>query len=119
VTVAAVDFSSTAKQKIDHVGDAVSLEQVVEGDAGEFDDEEPEILRGVIETDNGELLPTEEFDHDLTNRYSGKEVSIEDVPGAFVFHVETDGSMSAEELFLQAVDSLGSRATELKEKVAV
>ena len=91
----------------------------VEGDAGEFDDEEPEILRGVIETDNGELLPTEEFDHDLTNRYSGKEVSIEDVPGAFVFHVETDGSMSAEELFLQAVDSLGSRATELKEKVAV
>ena len=31
VTVAAVYFSSTAKQKIDHVGDAVSLEQVVEG----------------------------------------------------------------------------------------
>jgi DNA-directed RNA polymerase subunit D len=91
----------------------------VEGDAGEFDDAEPEILRGVIETDEGELLPTKEFDHDLTNRYPGKEVSVEDVPGAFVFHVETDGSMSAEELLLQAVDSLGERASELKEKVAV
>jgi large subunit ribosomal protein L18e len=30
VTVAAVDFSSTARQKIDHVGDAVNLEQAVE-----------------------------------------------------------------------------------------
>jgi DNA-directed RNA polymerase subunit D len=91
----------------------------VDGDAGEFDDEEPEILRGVIETDDGELLPTEEFDHDLTNRYPGKEVSVEDVPDAFVFHVETDGSMTAEELVLRAVQSLGDRATELQEKVAV
>ncbi len=91
----------------------------VDGDAGEFDDEEPAILRGVIETDDGELLPTEEFDHDLTNRYPGKEVSVEDVPDAFVFHVETDGSMTAEELVLRAVQSLGDRATELQEKVAV
>jgi large subunit ribosomal protein L18e len=30
VTVAAVDFSSTARKKIDQVGDAVSLEQVAE-----------------------------------------------------------------------------------------
>jgi large subunit ribosomal protein L18e len=30
VTVAAVDFSSTAEQKIDQVGDAVALEQAVE-----------------------------------------------------------------------------------------
>lgn len=91
----------------------------VDGDAGEFDDGEPEILRGVIETDDGELLPTEEFDHDLTNRYPGKDVSVEDVPGAFVFHVETDGSMTAEELVVRAVESLGDRATELEEKVAV
>jgi DNA-directed RNA polymerase subunit D len=91
----------------------------VEGDAGEFDDGEPEILRGVIETDDGELVPTEAFDHDLTNRYPGKEVSVEDVPGAFVFHVETDGSMTAEELVLRAIESLGDRAAELSEKVAV
>ena len=31
VTVAAVDFSSTARKKIETVGDAVSLEQAVEG----------------------------------------------------------------------------------------
>jgi large subunit ribosomal protein L18e len=30
VTVAAVDFSSTAREKVDRVGDAVSLAQVVE-----------------------------------------------------------------------------------------
>jgi large subunit ribosomal protein L18e len=30
VTVAAVDFSGTAEQKIDQVGDAVSLEQAIE-----------------------------------------------------------------------------------------
>jgi large subunit ribosomal protein L18e len=31
VTVAAVDFSSTARTKIERVGDAVTLEQVLEG----------------------------------------------------------------------------------------
>jgi large subunit ribosomal protein L18e len=31
VTVAAVDFSSTARTKIEQVGDAMSLEQLVEG----------------------------------------------------------------------------------------
>ena len=93
------------------------LQRVEEvGDRDEFAEEEPNILRGVIEED-GELVPTEEFDNDLTNRYPDKELAVEDVPNAFVFHVETDGSMSVEELVLAAVDSLESRANELKEAV--
>ena len=88
----------------------------VVGDREEFADEEPNILRGVIE-DDGELVPTEEFDNDLTERYPGKELDVQDVPNAFVFHVETDGSMSVEELVLAAVDSLDERATELSEAV--
>ncbi|WP_049903734.1 DNA-directed RNA polymerase subunit D [Halococcus agarilyticus] len=88
----------------------------VVGDREEFADEEPNILRGVIEED-GELILTEEFDNDLTNRYPGKEVTVEDVPNAFVFHVETDGSLTVEELVTAAVDSLETRANELKEAV--
>jgi DNA-directed RNA polymerase subunit D len=104
------------------------------GDRGEFAEEEPNILRGVIEERaaehaaaassgeqsdprDGELIPTEEFDNDLTNRYPGKELDVQDVPNAFVFHVETDGSMSVEELVLAAVDSLDARANELREAV--
>ena len=88
-------------------------------DAGEFDEQEPNILRGVIETEDGELVPTGEFDHDLTNRYPGKEIEVHDVPDAFVFHVETDGSFSVEELVTRAVESIGDRAAELETKVAV
>jgi DNA-directed RNA polymerase subunit D len=88
----------------------------VVGDREEFADEEPNILRGVIEED-GQLIPTEEFDHDLTERYPGKDLDVQDVPNAFVFHVETDGSMSVEELVLAAVDSLETRANELSEAV--
>ncbi|MFB6154612.1 MAG: DNA-directed RNA polymerase subunit D [Haloferacaceae archaeon] len=91
----------------------------VVGDAGEFDEGEPNVLRGVIETEEGELVPTSEFDHDLTNRFPGKEVEVHDVPNAFVFHVETDGSMNVEELFLRAIESIDMRAAELAEKVAV
>jgi len=91
----------------------------VVGDEGEFDEQEPNILRGVIETEDGELVATSEFDHDLTNRYPGKELEITDVPGAFVFHVETDGSFSVEELVTRAVESIGDRAAELESKVAV
>jgi DNA-directed RNA polymerase subunit D len=91
----------------------------VVGDAGEFDEQEPNILRGVIETEDGELVATSEFDHDLTNRYPNKELEITDVPGAFVFHVETDGSFSVEELVTRAVESIGDRAAELESKVAV
>jgi len=88
----------------------------VVGDTGEFEDDEPHILRGVIE-DDGELVPTDEFDNDLTNRYPGKELDVHDVPNAFVFHVETDGSLSVEELTLRAVDTIRSRADELREAV--
>ncbi|MFC6798636.1 MULTISPECIES: DNA-directed RNA polymerase subunit D [unclassified Haladaptatus] len=88
----------------------------VVGDAGEFEDDEPNILRGVIEAD-GELVGTEEFDHDLTQRYPGKEVQVTDVPNAFVFDVETDGSFSVADLVLAAADSLGDRAAELEEAV--
>lgn len=88
-------------------------------DLGEFDDEETQILRGVIETEDGDLLATEEFDNDLTNRYPGKEVEVEDVPGAFVFHIETDGSFTVDELLLRAIESIEDRADELQTKVAV
>lgn len=88
----------------------------VVGDADEFGDDEPHILRGVIE-EHGELIPTEEFDNDLTNRYPGKEVEVEDVHNAFVFHVETDGSLTVEELVTQAVGTLHDRASALKEAV--
>jgi len=56
---------------------------------------------------------------DLRERYPGKEVDVEDIPGAFVFHVESDGSFSVEELVLRAAESIGSRAVELRETVAV
>ncbi|WP_435194087.1 DNA-directed RNA polymerase subunit D [Natronomonas sp. EA1] len=86
------------------------------GDKEEYAEEEPNVLRGVIEED-GELVKTEEFDNDLSNRYPGKEIEIHDVPNAFVFHVETDGSMSVEELFLAAVDTIHDRADELEAAV--
>ena len=99
------------------------------GDAGEFAAEESNVLRGVIEeaaaehadadAENGDLVLTDDFDNDLTNRYPGKEIEIHDVSDAFVFHVETDGSFSVEELVLRAVGTLGDRAAELEEKVAI
>jgi len=88
----------------------------VVGDKGEFADEEPHILRGVIEED-GELVHTDEFGNDLTQRYPGKEIEVEDVPNAFVFHVETDGSLTVEELVTRAVGSLRDRADELRQSV--
>jgi len=90
----------------------------VEGDLGEFDDDEPRILRGVIETPDGESnLPTSSTT--ISRSGSREEVSVEDVPGAFVFHIETDGSFSVEELLLRAIDSIEERADELQTKVAV
>lgn len=88
----------------------------VVGDAPEFDEDEPNILRGVIEED-GDLVPAEEFDNDLTQRYPGKEVEVHDVPEAFVFHVESDGSMTVDELVLRGIESLSMRADELEEAV--
>ena len=105
------------------------LQQVeVVGETGEFDDDDPHILRGVIEeqeaghaddetVENGDLVATETFDNDLTNRYPGKELDVHDVGDAFVFDVETDGSFSVEELVVGAVDSIEDRADELKETI--
>lgn len=87
-------------------------------DASEYAEDEPNIVRGVIE-DGDDLVATSEFGHDLTNRYPGKEVTVEDVPNAFVFHVESDGSMPVDELVLRAVESLSMRADELREKVSL
>lgn len=105
------------------------------GDREAFDDEpvEPNTLRGVIEEreaghavavdgvepSNGQLVPTETFDNDLTQRYPGKELEVRDVPNAFVFHVESDGSMSVDELVLAATDTLYDRADELEEAVTL
>ena len=99
----------------------------VVGEKGEFDDDEPQILRGVIEeaaaehavgdAENGDLVATEEFDNDLTNRYPGKELEVTDIEDAFVFDVETDGSMSADDLVLEAIGTIEDRAAELKETV--
>ena len=87
----------------------------VVGDAADWEDE-PNILRGVIEED-GELVPTEAFDHDLSKRYPGKEVGVHDVPNAFVFSIESDGSLPVSDLVLNAVDSLADRADELEQAV--
>ncbi len=88
----------------------------VVGDLPEFEESKPQIVRGVIE-DGDELVPTSEFDHDLSKRYPGKELEVEDVPNAFVFHVETDGSFTVDELVTRAADTIEARATELEEAV--
>jgi DNA-directed RNA polymerase, subunit D (EC 2.7.7.6) len=99
-------------------------------DRGEFDEPEPQIVRGVIEegaaehaTDaevaDGDLVLTASFDHDLTTRYPDAIVEVVDVPGAVVFHVETDGSFSVTELVEQAIRSLGDRAAELQTKLTI
>ncbi|NHN48957.1 DNA-directed RNA polymerase subunit D [Halostella sp. JP-L12] len=99
----------------------------VVGDADEFEEQEPHILRGVLEeraaehadadATNGDLVLTEEFDNDLSKRYPGKEVEVHDVPNAFVFHVETDGSFTVEDLVTRSVDTIEDRAAELREAV--
>jgi len=83
---------------------------------GEFDESEPQIVRGVIE-DGGELIEASSFDNDLSQRYPDREVTVEDVPEAFVFDVDTDGSMPVDELVLKAVESLRTRADELEDAV--
>ena len=63
------------------------------------------------------MVEAESFDNDLRQLYPDKEVVVEDVPNAFVFDVETDGSMSVDELTLKAVESLRTRADELENAV--
>lgn len=108
----------------------------VVGDRDAFGDEpdESSVLRGVIEEsaaehavagtdgvapENGRLVPSETFDNDLSQRYPGKEVEVRDVSDAFVFHVESDGSMSIDELVLKATDTLFDRAAELEQAVSL
>ncbi|MFB6217645.1 MAG: DNA-directed RNA polymerase subunit D [Halobacteriaceae archaeon] len=93
------------------------LQRVVPGDdRSEYEDPDPEIVRGVVE-DDGELVAAEEFDNDLTERYPGKEVEVSDIENAFVFHVESDGSMPVEDLVVRAAQSIGDRAEELEAAV--
>lgn len=89
-----------------------------EGDRDEYDEPDTEIIRGVIEED-GELIRTAEFDHDLTERYPDAAVSVVDVENAFVFDVETDGSLSVTELVTQAVQTIHDRAEELDTAVTL
>jgi DNA-directed RNA polymerase subunit D len=88
----------------------------VDGELDEYEDREPQIVRGVIE-DDGELVAAESFGNDITNRYPEQAVTVTEVPGAFVFHVETDGSMSVDDLVSGAVRSLADRADELEAAV--
>ena len=91
----------------------------VVGERGEFADDDAEIIRGVIETEDGELVPTEAFDNDLTNRYPDHEVEVHDVENAFVFDVETDGSFTVDTLVKAGVGTLSDRAQALKDAVAL
>ncbi len=86
----------------------------VVGELGEFDEPEPVIVRGVIEED-GELIDTATFDHDLRNLYPEEDLEVEQIADAFVFHVETDGSMSVDQLVTEAARSIADRADELEE----
>ena len=88
----------------------------VVGEKSEYEDNDPHVIRGVIEED-GELVDTASFDNDLGQRYPEKELEVTDVPNAFVFDVETDGSMPIDDLVLKAAESLSVRAEELKDAV--
>ena len=83
-----------------------------------FEDRDPQIVRGVVE-DDGELIQTEAFENDITNRYPDHEVTVSDVEGAFVFDIESDGSHSVDELVVAAADTLYDRAAELEEAVSL
>jgi DNA-directed RNA polymerase subunit D len=71
-------------------------------------------VRGVVETPDGELV-------DVTDRRGiGEydEYGVEEIDDAFVFHVESDGSLEASELVLRATETLSQRAAELGDKVS-
>lgn len=93
------------------------LQTVTIGDElGEYAERGPQIVRGVIE-DDGEIIRTAEFDNDLSNRYPDRDVTVEDIPNAFVFHVESDGSLPVTELVTNAVTTVYDRAEELETAV--
>lgn len=114
---------STGKDHAKHQGGVAvgysHLRRVeVDGELEDFADPEPVIVRGVVE-DDGELVPSEEFNHDLRNRYPEAALSVTDVSDAFVFHVETDGSIDIASLVDRAAASLSERAAELETAIAL
>jgi DNA-directed RNA polymerase subunit D len=78
------------------------------------DGEERDAVRGVVETPDGELIDV--TDERGIGEYD--EYGVEEVDDAFVFHVESDGSMEASELVLRATETLSQRADELGDKVS-
>lgn len=87
------------------------LQRVVE------EEQEDDIVRGVVEGPDGEIVDMEEHGNSLTEAF-GEGYAVEDVEDSFVFNIETDGSHSVEDLVLYAVDSLSNKADELQEKIA-
>ncbi|MFB6283307.1 MAG: DNA-directed RNA polymerase subunit D [Halobacteria archaeon] len=86
----------------------------------ELDPEEPhddDIVRGILRGPDGELYDMEEYGNRLDEVFD-EEVGIKDVDESFVFNVESDGSLSADDLVVAASDILSSKAKELGEKVS-
>ncbi|MFW5929168.1 MAG: DNA-directed RNA polymerase subunit D [Halobacteriota archaeon] len=83
----------------------------VDGDA-----EPPEErVRGVVETDDG-YVDLEDYDGDVEEALG--DVGVREVDDAFVFEVESDGSLAADELVVEAARSLSDRASEIGDLVA-
>ncbi len=76
--------------------------------------EERDAVRGVVETPDGELVDVS--DERGVGEY--EEYGVEEVEDAFVFHVESDGSLEPSELVLRATETLSQRAAELGDKVS-
>ena len=89
------------------------LKRVVED--GSYDER---VLRGTVETADGDIVEMSEHDNLVDEAFDG-DVGFEDVDDAFVFSVESDGSLPVEELVARAAESLEDRASELGDKVAV
>ena len=90
----------------------------VNGNLKKGDSKTPLIVHGAVE-DSGKIIPTSDFGHNLSNKYPNKKIEINDVPNTFVFHVETDGSMSSDELITSSVQSLCNRAGALGEGISI
>lgn len=81
------------------------------------DEYEDEILRGIVQSPDGDLLDMSEYDNRVDEAFDDP-IAVEDIDDAFVFHVESDGSYSVDDLVVCAAESISSRAEELGEKVA-
>ncbi|MDY6779624.1 MAG: DNA-directed RNA polymerase subunit D, partial [Halobacteria archaeon] len=87
------------------------LQRIVED--GEY---EEDTVRGVVETPDGDLLDLSEHGNSLDEAFDG-DVGVEDITDAFVFSVESDGSLPPEELVERAAESISSRADKLRDRV--